>query len=329
MPKPSSNPDKAVSGGGGSRVEAGTFEITGACYRNVKSDFKDHVVVSLVLTGAVCDKDGDRVKDADPAEIILTLGDKSVKYFRPGQAKDGNDADPKNLGANADVEGNSVYVLTDSEQERENPGEPAVADFHKSCGYVVFNESLVRHGYPKDVLDQTYAPNYIGMKFALTSPLAQEINTRFGLRLNTKPFTRKDGTSQPVTYKIVDKWLNPAYVKNLGKAGSNGSSSGASAAAAAAPATEEKENWDGKSDEDLAVICLTKVSETRSGEKNLVKTIAQLKGLVTNQYTAKSKMPPARLKAVQDLITNATWSQEQVEMLGGTWGAEPALVVFP
>lgn len=310
MPKPSSNPDKAYQGGGGG-IEGGIYQVADAKYMNLKSDFRD-TNLNLVLTCHVCDKDGDVVKSADNVEINLSFGAKSLQSFHPGTGKSPADSDPKDEGDAPDAEGNTVYCADDTQ-------------FNKSCSAIVFAETMSKAGYPKDVLEQTWAPNYVGFKFELESLDAKSINDKFGTRLNTKPMKDKDGNDRPVTYKVCKKWLNPNYLSG----GKDAAKNGTGAAATPAAGGEEKPDYDVMTNEQLAEICLAAVAEARSGDKGTVKTLAQLSGLVTNHYTAKAKMPAARLKLVQAVVKNAVWAQEACENLGATWGDEPNQVVFP
>lgn len=309
MPKPSSNPDKARQGGGG--VEAGVYEVIGAKYQNIKTDYKA-CQPCLVFDAAVCDKDGDRVKGADPVEIPFGFGSKALEAFHPGTAKSATDNDPKDEGESVDAEGNTIYCADDTQ-------------FNKSCAALVFSETLTKAGFPKDVLDQTYAPNFIGLKFELDTLDAKSINEKFGTRLNTKPLP--DGGT--VTYKVCKKWLNPNYLSGAAAGGTKNGAGKDGKGDAADNSGGGKPDYDSMTDEQLAEHCLAAVSEARSGEKGTVKTLAQLAGLVTNQYTAKAKMPASRLKAVVAVVKNAAWAQEACENLGATWGEEPAQIVFP
>lgn len=310
MPKPSSNPDKAKQGGG--KVEAGNYEVIAPKYQNMKSDFKNNQL-HLVFETAVLDKDGDRVKGADPVEIAFSFGSKSIESFHPGQGTGPDDSDPKDMGDDVDAEGNTVYCSGDEQ-------------FNKSCGAIVFAETLVKAGFPKTTLDQTYAPNFTGMKFSLDSLDAKTINERYGTRLNTKPMKNSDGTENAVTYKICKAWLNPTYLESGGaKAGK--AAKGAAAATAETPAAG-KGAFAAMSDAELTMSCLTAVAEMRQGDKGAVKTATQLVGLVTNQYTAKAKMPADRLKAVQALLKDVEWAKSAVAKVGGVWGDEPKVVVF-
>jgi hypothetical protein len=304
------NPEKASQGSSSFKVEAGVYEVTGAKFAVMKGDFADSVAaLHFVLETAVCDKDGDRVKGADPVEIDFGYGKTSLEAFHPADAKSAGDEDPKDLGDRVGTEGNSIYCS----------GSEA---FNKSCGAVVFTESLVKLGFPKDVLDQTYAPNYVGMKFRLDTLDSKTINEKYGTRLNTKPIVNSKGESNPVTYKIATAWLNPTYLSGAKASVPSKGKAPAAAEVTAVPASS-------KSDQELVMDCLVKIAAERQGEKGVVKSPTQLNGLITNAWT-KGKMPSDRLKGMQTWIKGdgAAWLKSAVEKVGGVMGTEPTYVLF-
>lgn len=292
MPKASLNPDKARQGGGG--VEAGNYEVTAAKFQNIKTDYKPNQL-NLVLDCAVLDKDGAQVRGADPVDIQFSFGQKSLEAFHPGQGSGPDDADPKDMGEGVDAEGNTIYATT------------ADSQFNKSCGAIVFGETLVKAGFPKNILDRCWAPDFIGLKFSLETRTGKEVNEKFGTRLSTKPTA--DGNT--VTYKICQAWLNPNY---LAGGGQNGAAAGAAnGQAAAAPVAEAPQTA-----EEIAAVVLKLVAEKKAGEKNKIKTAQALVGFFTNEFT-KAKMPPKMLAASQALIKDANWIENAVAELGGTY----------
>src|SRR5690349_2676713 len=127
MPKPSSNPDRAIQGGGG--VEAGVYLVKEAKYQNLKSDFKANQP-HLVLTCTPCTPAGEPQRAAEDVEIRWGFGEKAAAHFHPGIGKGPDDLEPVNQGDGVDVEGNTIYC-EGSEQ------------FSRSSAYIVFTESLV------------------------------------------------------------------------------------------------------------------------------------------------------------------------------------------
>ena len=287
MPRATLNPDKAKQGGG---VEPGNYEVTGATFRNVKTDYRPNQL-KLILSLATLDKDGDPVRGADPVDLELGFGEKSLEVFHPGQASSPN-GDPDDAGTDPEAEGNTIYCDGNGQ-------------FSKSCGALVFIESLAKAGFPKSTLDQCWAPSFIGMKFALDAKSPMEVNSRYGLRLNTKPMKdRQTGEDVNITYKVADKWLNPNYLTN-----GTGGPAKDKGAAAAEKATEP---------EDIAKAILTTLSHSRRGDKNTIKTQKALMGFAVNEFT-KAKYPQPKLKAVQALFADADWLVGEVSELGGSY----------
>lgn len=205
MPRASLNPDNAAVGGGGN-FQPGVYLFAGTKFQNIKTNFAP-TSPHLVTTAKVCDKDGDPVRDADDAEITFGCGRQALEKFHPGRAEGADDDDPQDQGDEVDAEGNTLYAVEDG------------AQLHDSTAIVVFTKSLVKLGFPKEMLDKSYAPMFDGMKVELEQMPAIEINKWLGTRLNTKPMKRDDGTEQPVLYKVAKRWLNPAYLNgDKGKA---------------------------------------------------------------------------------------------------------------
>lgn len=287
MPRASMNPDRARQGGGG--VEAGNYEVIAASYKNVKTDYKPKQP-SLVLSCAVLDKDGDKVRGAEDVEIFLNFGEKAMESFHPGQADSPND-EPDDQGDDVDAEGNTMYCAEEG------------AQFNASCGAIVFSTSLVKAGFPKDILDRCWAPDLVGLKFRLESKTSKELNEKFGTRLSTKPTS--DGNT--VTYKICDKWLNPNYLSN-GSGG--GKKPGGSAAA--------KESSKPTDPEEIAKDVLAKVAAEKAGSKNKFKTKQALVGFFTNVFT-KAKYDVKLLAKAQGFVKDEDWLIGAVAELGGTY----------
>lgn len=298
MARPSLNPDKAAQGGGG--IEAGNYEVLGAKFANIKTDFRPNQLY-LALTLGVCDKDGDRVRGADDVDMHVSFGEKSLEAFHPGQA-DSPTGDAEDQGDAPDAEGNTVYCEDG-------------AQFNKSCGTIVFMESLAKAGFPKNILDRCYADDFVGLKFALASKPPKELNERFGLRLNTKPMTdRKTGQPVDITYKIADKWLNPNYLSG-GDAKPKGKANGK--VAEDAPALTGK---------DLAMHVMGEVAKLKAGEKNALKSKNALVGFFTNVFT---KGKHKGLPEAQKLVKDDEWLAEAVSELGGFYDTETGVTTFP
>lgn len=295
MPKPSSNPDHAKTGGGG--VEPGNYECKAAIYRNVKTDYKPKQPTA-VLTCAVLDKDGDAVRGADDVEVFFPLGEKAMDSFHPGTA-DGPDDEASDAGDGVDAEGPTLYCDEEG------------AQINSSCGYNVFNTSLAKAGFPKELLGQSWAGNYVGIKFHLTTATAKECNDRFGLRLNTKPMA--DGGT--VTYKIADKWLNPdMHSKTKAKDKTTKGKAGATAdAPPPPPATAAGSATDAAT---IAKEVLAAIAAAKPGEANAIKSTTSLLGYYASKHAAMKK-PSNKMAECQKLLKDAAWLEEAVADLGG------------
>lgn len=301
MPRPSLNPEKAKQGGGG--PEAGNYLVTAAKFQNLKTDYKVNQL-HQVFECTVLDKDGDAVRGADPVDLHFSFGEKSLEAFHPGQA-DSPEANTEDQGMAIDAEGNTVYCDEEG------------AQFNKSCGAIVFNETLVKHGFPKSVLDRCWAEDFVGLKFELAVKNSKEINDKYGTRLSTKP--TKDGGI--VTYKIAEKWLNPNFLSKDGKKAKDG----------AKGADKSDDGADTKpakltDPEEIAKHVLGLVAGSRAGEKGKIKTKAQLVGFFTNEY-ARSKQDPKKLSECQKMVKDDDWIIGAIAELGGSF--DEGVTTFP
>lgn len=273
------NPDLAKQGGGG--VEAGNYRVKSAKNQNVKTDYRPNQIY-LVLALDQLDANFQPVREGEEQELRLSYGQESLKHYRVGVARDGNDQDPVAQSDEPDVEGNTIVPL-DSEP------------FNKSCAAMVFLESLKKQGFPVETLNNGFAPDFAGMEFTLASYSPKECNDKFGTRLNTRPVQdRQDPTKTiEITYKVVTKWHNPNYL------GSAASQSGAATTAStttsgSAPAATAE------TPDELFTKVLKIVAERKKGGE--IKSWQALQGFVTNEYVKHNpKLPASQLPAVQAL----------------------------
>lgn len=273
------DPEKAKTGGG-SGPEKGNYEVISAASVVRKSDFRETPNLAVVLHLAVLDKDGDRVRGADDVTVDFGLGNKSLEAFHPGKTS-GRTGDVEDLGVEIDTEGNTIFCDSDT------------AQFNSSTAMSVFTKTLKNEGFPADVLDACYLPDFVGMKFSLDTLPAKIINEKYKTRLNEKPMKRNDGTEQDVTYKVCTKWLNPNYLSSPSKA------TGKAKESAAAPK-------EAATNEDILRTILTKIAAERPGEKGIIPGRDKLKGFVTNHYVkTKPPLPPKQMKSVQELVMKA------------------------
>src|SRR5262245_51540509 len=136
MPKQSLNPDLASSS---AVIEAGVYRVgSGTKFQNLQ--VTDKVQCHLVLPCTPCDSNGEPLRGGSEVDIQFSAGDSAVKRgIHPGRAQTPED-DPIDMGDGLDMEGNTLYKSDESNT------------LHKTCGMVVFMDSLVKHGYPKTVL---------------------------------------------------------------------------------------------------------------------------------------------------------------------------------
>ncbi len=295
------NPDKAAQGSGGG-IEAGNYQVESAVFKNIKTDFKPKQP-AMVFGMTTLDKDGDPVRGADPVEMTLSFGEKAGVSFHPGKI-DGPEADTvEDQGDDIDAEGNTLYIAADG------------AEINKSCGAMVFMESLVKLGVPKALLDRCYAPDFEGMKFSLETRTPEKINEWLGTRLNTRPPKDSKDGGGVITYKVATKLLNPKHFSSNGAGGSK--------ATAKAEAPAEAKPTD---PEEIAKAVLARVAAAKAGDKNKIKTKAALIGFFTNEYT-KGKFDAKQLGKAQGFVKNEEWITEAVAELGGS--IDEGVTTFP
>ncbi len=295
------NPDKAAQGSGGG-IEAGNYLVDSALFKNIKTDFKPKQP-AMVFGMTTLDKDGDPVRGADPVEMTLSFGEKAMLAFHPGKVDSADATDVEDQGDDVDAEGNTIYVTEDG------------AQFNKSCGAMVFIESLVKLGVPKALLDRCYAPDFDGMKFKLETKTPAQINEWLGTRLSTRPPKDQQEGGVGITYKVATKLLNPKHFS------SNGTGSSKATAKAEAPAEAKPSD-----PEEIAKAVLARVAAAKAGDKNKIKTKAALIGFFTNEYT-KGKFDPKQLGKAQAFVKNEDWIGEAVAELGGM--IDEGVTTFP
>jgi hypothetical protein len=309
------NPDKAKQGGGG--IEAGNYEVTKAVYQNIKTDHRDNQLY-LSLTVATLDKDGERVRDADLQLLNLSAGGKSLESFHPGNASGPDDAEPEDMGDEPDAQGNTIFCVGDEQ-------------FNKACSMIVFAESLAKQGYPKAMLERTWAPDFVGLKFTLDTLDPKQCNEKFGTRLNTRPsLDKKTGEPIVVTYKVATRWLNPKYLDQKAS-GKNASSKAVTPTKKAAAVVEDDDlpskpaagksaaaagGKNGSAEiSDIFKRMIASIAATKAG--STIKSKTTLTGYV-NQAYAKAKLDMKKLPLVQAVMNDDDAVIEAVLEAGGS-----------
>jgi hypothetical protein len=287
------NPTQARQGGGG--IEAGKYRVTAAKTQNLKSEYRPNQL-NLVLTVATLDAAGHPVRDAEAQELRVSFGEKSLADFHPGFAATAEADTVDDRGDGIDAEGNTIYMLNETQ-------------FNKSCGAIVFLESLRKQGFPEAILNRTYAPDLIGLDFELATMTPKECNDKYGLRLNTKPMKDKDDPTKEVsiTYKVVKTWLNPTYL--------GGTST--PAASASTGATNEASATTSESVDAIATRVLHIIAERKKGQT--VKSPAALLGFFTNEYSKVTpKLPPTMLAVCQAKLKDEDFLITALSEIGAT-----------
>lgn len=317
MPRASLNPDKAKQGGG---VESGNYEVLASKSTNIQSDFKP-VQPAIILTCAPLDREGQRVRDESDVEIPLAFGEKSASRFSPGMGQSMQDNDPKDMGKEVQVEGNTIYCEEG-------------AQFNASAGAVVFLKSLAKLGFPAEVLDTCWLPAFVGMKFFLETLPAKDINAKIGTRLNEKPSA--DGGT--FTYKIASKWLNPEYIGKAPVVSSTASAQATNTASTVSTASTASTKPTGTATtapttamslESIVKECIVRLAKLKSGKA--VPTRGSLTGFLNNEF-AKGKFVGATLaqfkaaltddEALKDALLSADVGAELTLDDVGTWTGE-------
>lgn len=314
MPRASSNPELATSGGGG--VEPGSYEVTAATFVAHKTDHKP-THLALALTMQILGKDDKQVRGADPVELFLSYGTKSIENFRPGKAKNADDDDPKDLGGDPGTEGNTIYC--------DGKGEV----FHRSTAAMVFFDSLSKHGFPKSVLARSYALDFKGLKFELAKATSKECNDVFGTRLSTKGIkNEQSGQMEDVNYTIAKKWLNPSYLKGGAAKDESSNSEQSKSDTKSEAKTESSAKSDAGGDiNELISSTLLELAKTKGGDANKIKNVAQLVGFFTNAFTKAGK-PKAQLGACQAALKVSDTLSEILGEIGG-YIEDDGFIVLP
>lgn len=296
MAKPSLDPSKAKVSTGA--IEAGDYIVNGSKFQTRKQT--DDPQVYLVLELLHLGPDGMALRDAQPQEMTLSLGGKSLASVHPANAQGPHDENPEDLGDATEMEGNSLAC------------EPGVV-FNQASSALVFFQSLAKLGFPRDLLDSCYAPIFTGLKFTLATSPTKELNKALDLRLNERPMKdKKTGQDTDLTYKWATKWLNPAYLGAAGTTTGTSTSAPAKQGIAAVPPASTA------TPDDIAIQVLTNIAAARPGEKNKIKNRQALSGFFSNTF-AKGGFPGKELKACQDLLKDDNWLENHVAELGGTF----------
>jgi len=274
--------------------QEGNFEVVSACTKvfqyppNKESGEQFPPFLCAMLMMAKTDEQGNRLDD-EPQEKILRI-EKDLEKMRPGRADSRDDAEPEDLGAELDTEGNTVFC---EEGQKINV----------NSAFIVFTKSLEEKGFKSEILGAGFLPDLVGTKG----------------HGKTEKGTKRSigGRDVEPAYFIVDRLLVRPYEKSasgkkpMGKAGARETAAAAvatpakagkpngSAGAAAPPVTAASDDADAVATALLVELSSELAGETREAKKLFAMAYSRL---------VKDKARDKKLdKPVSDLLKDEDW----------------------
>lgn len=208
-------------------------------------------------------------------EIVFSAGGKSLTHAHPGRADSVEDDNIEDVGVMVNAEGPTVYIS--------NP------NWHpdKKSALIHLQDSLCTAGIKPEVLDRTWAPDYVGAVVSIKNkPSGQTID-----RYNPKSGKME---AQTFSYKIVDRidrgmCLGPAPKKGGKKATGASSANG--------------KEVDAASVETSLAPLLQKLGEEKTGTSMTKKALAAS----VNRMLGEGGTPPALVMPIMNLVRNDAW----------------------
>jgi len=244
MPRVSLKHEDAMMGGFG--VQEGYFEVTKSVCAvhqfppNSKTGKQSDPFTAIRWSLTKLNEDWTVADESEQAVLPIRLS--TLDKMRPGNLNNPDDMDeePEDLGNEVDTEGNSIY------------GEDGAK---VSGNWGAMEESLRKCGFRANVIERSYLPDFVGMKFHLKTVDAGSYKDK-----NT-------GEEKKATNLVCDQIHTfPYESKGKAKAGAKGK---AAAKSAAAPAEE--------SNDDAKGALLEVLSDPDDGFKKVVKSGAEIK----------------------------------------------------
>ncbi len=198
------------------------------------------------------------------------LGGKSLANFHPGTASSPTDDDPQDAGDEVNSEGPTIYCSEG-------------ATLNTSSGYWIFRNSLVKAGFSKEIIEQTWAPAFEGMKFVWSSGTQDKLE-KYGSKARTE--APKPG-ERPITMKVCENIIVFPYKSKTTKT-------------AAKPATNGTAHAAAGGDTDAARLAVEQVVASMA-TKYAGQTIEKFPGQFLANYgqaKADNKVQPAARKLV-------------------------------
>lgn len=298
------NPKNAVESTGGSKFKEGNVLINSSFFKVVpaRRDKEGNIVsnqgqpdqpkLSLVWNVTRLDEDLEPMHDEHDnpltEDLAFGLGGKALAKAHPGNASSPDDDDVEDLGTDENTTGNTVFVADETFR------------INSKSAIAILMKSLEQAGWPAELLDRVWAPDYEGAIFWMKNQVADEKMER----------TDKDGkkVEQEISYKVVGK-----IVREPGK----GKGKKASGKAATGKKDEGKAEG-GNEIADLALATLKQIAADNAGE-TLTKKALALKVQTTLQ---KAKTDAKMLLPVVKQVKDDSWLEEKALEVGALFDGE-------
>lgn len=247
---------------------------------------------------AKLDDKGEKL-DEDPVKMEFGIG--KLEYFHPGKVSDPDDEeeDVEDLGEEVDTEGNCIAVVVDGRK------------VHGKTKWMIFTESLEKHGFKTTVLKRGYMPDLVGLRAHVVS----------------RPMEKIPGSTakKDPTCLVVDKILQFPWDKP--KSGKKSSSASSKVNGKVKETKESSPAEDASVSEDVTELAL---STLRTVAKDLSgKTVDRKKVQVAAQTTMmKEKAAPKLHRPVIDLLRSDEWLEENSAEIGFVVDFDEGKVTF-
>jgi hypothetical protein len=307
MPKLSGvlNPANVAEDTGGGFKE-GTVRVDAACFKvHPKKGDGGAVVPTLALVWNVTrldqdthepidDGDGGAVKD----ELVFGLGNKTLGVVTPGLADSPDDVDVQDAGTELNAEGPTLYISDENAAKGWK--------LHPKTALAILNESLKKVGWKPEIMDRTWAPDFVGSVLEVTNWTSPD------------KMMGADGKEHAITYKIVKAAPVRGYEQKGKKAKADAAGAGKGSAASGSA-----KSGDGDKDK-AAVAVLKSLSEAKAGAKLTRKALLREATTMLNGNGSDPKMMVPVLERLKD----DKWLGKNIGLADGEFDAEEGTVAF-
>lgn len=286
------NPKNAVESSGGNQFKEGNVRVDHSCFMVVppptdkdgnvykRDGVESQPTLALVWKVTRLDEDDDPIMDEHESplteELKFGLGGKALAKAHPGNGSSADDDEPEDQGSDSNAEGNTIFVVDSSFKLNVN------------SAVVVLMNSLEKAGWPADMLDRVWAPDYIGSIFWMKT---DSVKDEKGVERTMKD---NKGNDRPVTYKVVGKIRKEGFKEKAKKAVKGKEDAGKA----------DKGAKGGNEADALAIKVLTAIAEDRAGESMTRKTLSTMlipKKLKDLKIDAKNHVP------ILSLVKDDNW----------------------